>query len=103
MVPEHRLPGTAQLPKLLEDARDCLLYLTISDFFHAIVRRPHEPDGDFPHHMPALDFGFKGLARPLAHEAPRIFRHRALHPQPQAIVEWPRIIDAVIVDEQGLR
>jgi hypothetical protein len=78
-IPEHRLSSTTQLPKLLEDARDGVLDLTISDFFHAIILRPHESDGDFPHHMPALDFGFKGLACPLAHEAQLIFRHRAFH------------------------
>jgi hypothetical protein len=101
-LPEHRWSGTAQGPKFLEDACDGVLDLTISAFFHAIVRRPHASDGAFPHHMPALDFGFKGLARPLAPAAQRLFRHRALHPQPQAVVELPRVIDAVIVDEQGL-
>jgi hypothetical protein len=79
-IPEHRLPGTTQFPEFLEDTCDGVLDLTISDFFEAIITRAHKPHGDFPHDMATLDFGFKGLARPLAHEAQLIFRHRALHP-----------------------
>ena len=80
-IPEHGLPGTAQLTKLLEDAGDGVLHLAVGDLFDAIVTRAHEPDGDFPHDMAPLDFGFKSLPGALTHEAQRIFRHRALHPQ----------------------
>ena len=38
-------------------------------------------NGDFPPDLAPVDFRFKGLARPLAHEAQLVFRHRALHPQ----------------------
>jgi hypothetical protein len=58
-----------------------VLHVPVGMLFEAIVTRAHEPDGDFPHDMAALDFRFKGLASPLAHEAQLIFRHRALHPQ----------------------
>jgi hypothetical protein len=102
-IPEHGLPGTAQFPKLLEDASDRVLHLPVSTLFEAIVTRADEPHGNFPHDMAALAFGFKGLASPLAHEAQRIFRHRALHPQHEAIIELSGIIDAVIIHEQGLR
>src|SRR5215470_3122778 len=67
-IPEHRLPGTAQLPKFLEDAGDRVLHVPVRNFFEAIVPCADEPDGDFPHDMAALDFRFKGVARPLAHE-----------------------------------
>ena len=101
-IPGHGWPGTAQFPKLLEDASDGVLHLAISDLFEPLLPGADEPDGDFPHDMTALDFGFKGLASALPHEAQLIFRHGALHAQHQAIIQLPWIIDAVIIDEQGL-
>src|SRR5207245_1151852 len=80
-IPQHGLSGTAQLTKLLEDACDGVLHLAVGDLFDAIVTRAHEPNGDFPHDMAPLDFGFKGLACSLTHEAQLICRHGALHPQ----------------------
>jgi hypothetical protein len=80
-IPQHGLSGTAQFPKLLENAGDGVLHLAVGDLFDAIVTRAYESHGDFPHDMAPWDFGFKGLARPLAHEPQLLFRHRALHPQ----------------------
>src|SRR5262249_55467032 len=80
-IPEHGLAGTTQLPKLLEDAGDRVLHVPVGMLFDALVTGTHEPDGDCPPDMTPLDFGFKGLTRPLAHEAQLVFRHRALHAQ----------------------
>src|SRR5262249_5647001 len=102
-IPEHRLPGPAQFTKLLEDASDGVLHLAIGDLFDPIIPGADEPDGDFPHNMAALDFGFKGLARPLTHEAQLIFGHGALHPEDYPVIELARIIDAIIINEQRLR
>src|SRR5262249_60824915 len=78
-------------------------HLPVGLLFDAIVTCAHEPDGDFPHDLAPVDFRFKGLARPLAPEAHLLFRHRALQPQPEAIIELARIIEAVISNEPGLR
>jgi hypothetical protein len=102
-VPKHGRPGPAQLTQLLEDASDGVVYLTVGDLFQAIVTRAPKPYGDFPHDMTPLEFGFKGLPGALTPEAQLRFRHRALHPQHSTSIQLPRIIAAIIVDEQGLR
>jgi len=79
-IPAHGLPGPAQVPPLLADASDGVVPLASGTLCEPILPGADEPDGAFPQDMAALDFGFNGLARPLAHEAQRIFRHRALHP-----------------------
>src|SRR4029453_14175719 len=64
-----RWPGTPQFPQLLEDASDRVLQVPVGTLFDAIVTRAYEPDGDCPHDMAPLDFGFKGLAGVRPHEA----------------------------------
>jgi len=101
-IPSHRLASTAQCAARAEDLCDRVLDLAVGDLFKAIGARPHTSHGDFPHDMPALDVCFEGVPCSLTHQGPRIFRDRALHPQHQAIVELAWIIEAIIINQQGI-
>ena len=102
-VPQHGLPGTPECAKLLEDPIQRLLPLTVSDLFQAMVFCADTAHRDFPHAMAAANFLFEGFPRPLPHQAQRIFGHRALHPQDEAIMQVAWIIDPIIIHQQGLR
>jgi hypothetical protein len=102
-LPEPGLPGPTQLATLLEDAGAGVRHWAVRDLCDALVTRAHEPPGAFPQAMASLDGGCKGLAGALTHEAQRRVRPGALHPHPAALIALPRIIDALIVDKQGLR
>jgi hypothetical protein len=79
-----------------------LLDLAIGTLFEAIVVRPHTPHRHFPHHRAPPDFLRASEAGPLAHHTQRVFRHRAFHAAPSAIVQLARLRDAIIVEEQGV-
>jgi hypothetical protein len=102
-VPKHGLPGPAQRTKLLEDASDGVWYLTGGDLCNAIVTRAHNPYGDCPQDRPPLDVGCQGWPGALTHAAHLLCRHRALHPPHSTLMQLPRIIEAIIVDEPGRR
>jgi hypothetical protein len=96
------LARSAQFATLAEDPHDGVLDLAIRDLFQAIVGGPHEPPGDFPPHRATLHCRFNGVPGPLTHEPQLICRDRALHPQPSTSVALTRIIDAIIINPQGV-
>jgi hypothetical protein len=100
-IPEQRWASPAQCAARAEAPRDRGLALAVGALFTALVGRPHAPHGDFPHDMPALDVGFKGVPRSLTHPGQLIVRSRALHPHHEAIVALARIIEASILKQHG--
>ena len=97
-----RLPGTAQLTNLLEEAGDGLGPVAVGTLVAASVTRPHAANGDCPPDMAAWDLGCTGWACALPQTAPGICRPRVLPPHDEAVMQLPRILEAIIVEEPGL-
>ena len=60
----------------------------------AQARRKHELE------LAAPRFGVAGGDAALAHQAQFIFRHRPFQPKQQTIVDMPRIVGAIRIDDQ---
>ena len=94
------MPDGLQLGELGEDERDRLLDATIGILLDAIVRRLEVADRHGEEEFAAAGLLLQGLERALAEQRQLHLAHRALHAEQQAIVRMPRIIDAVLVDDQ---
>ena len=94
------LPRAAQLAELGEDQPNRSRHvfvgidLDLAHFAPAKAGRKHEAE------LAALRLGIASGNAALAHQAQLIFRHRPLQPEQQAIVDEPRIIGAVRIDDQ---
>ena len=98
--PEMDLPDGLQLGELGEDERDRLLDATIGILLDAIVRSLEVADRHGEEQLAAPRLLLQGFERALAEQRQLHLAHRALHAEQQAIVRMPRIVDAVLVDDQ---
>ena len=98
--PEMDLPHRLQLGELGEGERDRLLNATIGVLLDAIVRRLEVADRHGEEEFAAAGLLLQGFERALAEQRQLHLAHRALHAEQQAIVRMPRIVDAVLVDDQ---
>jgi hypothetical protein len=98
--PQEHLPRAAQLTELGKDEPHHFDYmfvrigLDLAGFVPAKPRRQHEAI------FPAARLGVAGGNTALSQQTQLVFRHRALQPEQQAIVDESRIIGSVRVDHQ---
>jgi hypothetical protein len=100
--PPGRVASPPQDATRPEAPRHGGLDLAVGALCKAMVVRPHNPDGDFPHALAAPDVLFEGWPRPLTPHAPRLFRDRALHAAHEASVALARIREAIIIPQPGV-
>jgi hypothetical protein len=100
--PHGRLASTPQDAQRPEDPRNGGLDLAGGALCKAMVVRPHTPAWDFPHDMAAPDVLFAGWPRPLTPPAQLLCRDRALHAAHEAIGALARILEAIILPQQGV-
>ena len=95
------LPDGLQLGELGEGEHDRLPNATIGILLDAIVRSLEVADRHGEEQLATPRLLLQGLERALAEQRQLHLAHRALHAEQEAIVRVPRIIDAVLVDDQG--
>ena len=94
------LPNGLQFAELGEDERDRLLNATIGILLDPIVRALEIADRHGEEELTAAGLLLQGFERALAEQREFHLAHRALHAEQQAIVRMPRVVDAILVDNQ---
>ena len=84
---QQRLAGTAEFAKLLKDALNRRLNLTVGRLLHAIVGRADKADRHFPHHAAPPHLLLKRLAGSLAKETELKLTHGAFEPKEEPVVD----------------
>src|SRR3954470_21114879 len=94
------LAYSLQLGEFVEGEHNRLLHPTIRVFLDAIVRRLHVADRYGKEELAAPGLLFQCFKRALAKQRQLHLAHRAFHAEEQAIVGMPRVIDAILIDDQ---
>src|SRR3954467_6929678 len=94
------LAHSLQLGEFVESEHDRLLPPTIRVFLDAIVRHLHVADRYGKEELTAPGLLFQCFKRALAKQRQLHLAHRAFHAEEQAIVGMPRVIDAILIDDQ---
>ncbi|HEX6688789.1 MAG TPA: hypothetical protein VF085_09010 [Solirubrobacterales bacterium] len=98
--PQVDLADRLQVAELVEHERDGLLDTAIGILLDPIVRALEVADRHGEEELAAAGLLLQGFERALAEQRQLHLAHRALHTEKQAIVRMPRIVDAVLVDDQ---
>src|SRR5262249_19032473 len=101
VVPEQDLAGAAQLAELGEDAAESFLDLTVGTQFQNAVLGADVTDGHLPEDESFFDLLFPGGLGALAEQAQLEFSQTPLQAQQKSVIEQTRVVDALLVDEQG--
>jgi len=97
---KQNLASTAQSSKRIEEPRHGLLHATVRIHLHTIILGADIASGNPGHDHPAFHLAQKRFLGALAQQSQLKLAHRPLEPQQQTVVEQPRIVNAIVVNDQ---
>ena len=101
-VPYRHLTRTTHFAELREDPADGLLDLAVWDHLDLMVLAPHVASRHIPQHGSSVDHLDPSRVGALLQQPELELAHGALKPQQQPVVQMAGIVDAVVVDQQGI-
>ena len=99
--PHMHLSHALQLGELGEDQPEGVLHPLVRILLDPVAPGPHIAGRDTEEQRAAARFLLQRLVRALTKERQLQLAHRALHAEQQAIIGMPRIIDSVLVYDDG--
>src|SRR5207249_5608574 len=99
----HRRGGRAGAPEGREEEADGLLDLLVGVEDHAVVRVVAEADGQRRLELAAARLVEDAAPQPRPEDMQLRLTHRALEAEQEPVVEVRRIVDAILVEDEGVR
>jgi hypothetical protein len=101
-MPDNRA-GRAFAAEDVEEGRQCLLHLAVRIEDHAIVVVIDQSGGQAGLQLAAAGLALDPALQTRAEHVQLGLAHRSLQPQQQPVVEMARVVQAVLIEDQGSR
>src|SRR5208283_3547208 len=101
--PEPHLSGRTHFCELFEDAADGVGDRLVGMEEHfAVVVAPDKPDGKSPSELPPCGLVTDASFEPGADHVEFRLRHRSLQAEEQSVVEESRMVESVLIADEGV-
>ena len=97
----HNRAGRGLAAEDVEEGRQCVLHLAVGIEDHAIVVVIDQSGGQAHLQLAAARLALDAALQARAEHVQLGFAHRSLQPQQQPVVEMARVVQAVLIKDQG--